>query len=97
MIFFRSIRESPTRGRGSNIHDLILITSPDYVQDVQVGEPFPIRDHNLITYKLSCKPYKNRQHRKQYWKAVRLELLKKPYSTIMLHDFALADNDINNC
>jgi hypothetical protein len=35
--------ESPRKG--SNILDLILIPSPDYVQNVQVSEPFQ-SDHN---------------------------------------------------
>jgi hypothetical protein len=40
--FFSQIVNEPTRG--SNILDLVLTTSTDHIQDVQVGEPFS--DHN---------------------------------------------------
>jgi hypothetical protein len=55
--FLNQLIDQPTRDL--NILDLILTTSIDYVQDVQVGEPFS--DHNLITFKICRRPYENRQ------------------------------------
>ena len=43
--FFSQLVSQPTRGL--SILDLVLTTSPDYVQDLQVGETFS--DHNLIS------------------------------------------------
>ena len=58
--FLTQVVNLPTRDK--NILDLILTMSVDYVQDVEVGDPFS--DHNEITFKIDSNPYESRKSRR---------------------------------
>ena len=61
--FLTQLVKSPTRG--NNILDLVLVTSPDTVENISVGAPFS--DHNSITFSILASPYVSRKsHKLQY-------------------------------
>ena len=55
--FLTQLVKSPTRG--NNILDLVLVTSPDTVENISVGAPFS--DHNSITFSILASPYVSRK------------------------------------
>ena len=61
--FLTQLVKSPTRE--NNIMDLVLVTSPDIIENVSVGAPFP--DHNSITFSILDSPYERRESHKLYY------------------------------
>ena len=91
--FLTQMVHQPTRDK--NILNLILTTSVDYVQDVEVGDPFS--DHNEITFKIYCNPYENRKSRRQFYCYKRADWNKlKELLSLTPWELAWDDEVINN-
>ena len=91
--FLTQLVKSPTRE--NNILDLVLVTSPDIIENVSVGAPFS--DHNSITFSILGSPYERRESHKLYysyananWAKLRDLLCYIPWHCAFL------DDDIDN-
>ncbi len=91
--FLSQLISEPTRDK--NILDLVLTTSTDYVQDLCVGKPFS--DHNLITFRLNCTPYKTKppKHEFYFYKKADWNKLCNLLDAVPL-DLSLQEVDINS-
>lgn len=51
-----------TPAREASILDLVLVSNPDIVDNLIVGEPFS--DRNAVTFSIQCRPYERRKSNK---------------------------------
>ena len=61
--FLHQLVDEPTREK--NILDLVLTTNADFINDLEVGEPFP--DNNPIFFRVDTCPYQNRVSKKEVY------------------------------
>ena len=91
--FLTKLVKSPTRE--NNILDLVLVTSPDIVENVSDGAPFS--DHNSITFSTIGSPYERLESNKPHYSFAKADWTKlRELLTYLPWHCAFLEEDINN-